>query len=852
VLTIRAARSPGYYEQREFAREAYYLEAGRAEGRWLGRGAEELGLVGGPGGGDLEALLERRDPRTGEALSGARAQPLRNAGFDLTFTAPKSVSVLLAVGDVEVERAVLAAQEAGVRAALAYLEREACYVRRGHAGAEVHPARGFLGARYVHEMARSGDPHLHTHLVIANAAEGPDGRYTALDARAIFGAAKAAGALQEAVLRHELTQSLGVRWEASGRWGYEVAGVPPEVREHFSRRHREIEELAALRGWHSSAAREALQRETRDRKPQLEREEARADWRARAEEHGLGPRELGALVGRPEPPVGEMVRETQERALARALAGPEGLTRAASTFTEREVIVALAQAHPAGLLAEELERRARAFVAAWAIPVRDAEGPRPARYTTADMLRAEVRLLDAAAAPAPNGGPRASESALAEVLAGRESMGADQRAALVTLAGGAGAVRLLEAPAGSGKTYLLGALREAYERSGARVIGTAWQGQAARTLAEEAGIPAETAARLLGRLERERLALPPGCVLVVDEAGMMPTRPLERLLGHAAGAEALVILVGDRRQLPALDAGGAFGALADRLGAAQLSENRRQQDALGREVAAHLRAGEAGQALALLEEHGRLETHADARDAREALVGDWARECLPHPERGLILSHDRADVRELNRLARERMAEAGLLGAVSIAAHGRTWAAGDRLVCRRNDYRPELDVRNGTRGTVLAVDPWERSLLLGTDEGRAVRLPADYLQHVRHGYAVTAHTSQGATVERTYLLASPARGGREWSYVAGSRHREDFRVYLADHDPETAREALAAAWERAQGKRLVLDHVPADAISRLASRERTEQIATQVHTDWRLERGIEPHRSPGPRSGLGL
>jgi ATP-dependent exoDNAse (exonuclease V) alpha subunit len=133
-----------------------------------------------------------------------------------------------------------------------------------------------------------------------------------------------------------------------------------------------------------------------------------------------------------------------------------------------------------------------------------------------------------------------------------------------------------------------------------------------------------------------------------------------------------------------------------------------------------------------------------------------------------------------------------------------------------------------------------------------VRLPADYLQHVRHGYAVTAHTSQGATVERTYLLASPARGGREWSYVAGSRHREDFRVYLADHDPETAREALAAAWERAQGKRLVLDHVPADAISRLASRERTEQIATQVHTDWRLERGIEPHRSPGPRSGLGL
>jgi ATP-dependent exoDNAse (exonuclease V) alpha subunit len=329
---------------------------------------------------------------------------------------------------------------------------------------------------------------------------------------------------------------------------------------------------------------------------------------------------------------------------------------------------------------------------------------------------------------------------------------------------------------------------------------------------------------------------------------MMPTRPLERLLQHAARAQALVILVGDRRQLPALDAGGAFAALADRLGAATLTGNRRQQDALGRRVAAHLRAGEAGEALALLEEHGRLETHADARDAREALVADWARECLPRPERGLILAHDRADVAELNRLARERMARARLLGAVSIEARGRTWAAGDRLVCRRNDYRPEIDVRNGTRGTVLAVDPWERSLLLGTDEGRAVRLPPDYLEHVRHGYALTGHTGQGATVERTYLLASPARGGREWSYVAGSRHREELRVYLADHDPETAREALAAAWERAQEKRLAIDHVSADTLAGLGPQERAEELSTTRRQAPAQRLDFELSR--GPRLGL--
>jgi ATP-dependent exoDNAse (exonuclease V) alpha subunit len=198
------------------------------------------------------------------------------------------------------------------------------------------------------------------------------------------------------------------------------------------------------------------------------------------------------------------------------------------------------------------------------------------------------------------------------------------------------------------------------------------------------------------------------------------------------------------------------------------------------------------------------------------------------------------------------MAEAGLLGAVSIEAHGRTWAAGDRLVCRRNDYRPELDVRNGTRGTVLAVDPWERSLLLGTDEGRAVRLPAEYLEHVRHGYALTGHTSQGATVERTYLLASPARGGREWSYVAGSRHREDLRVYLADHDPETAREALVAAWERAQEKRLALDVLSPDRTSAALAEAKAAELMAHVSAPSRPEvrREVEPER--GPRIELGL
>ncbi len=166
------------------------------------------------------------------------------------------------------------------------------------------------------------------------------------------------------------------------------------------------------------------------------------------------------------------------------------------------------------------------------------------------------------------------------------------------------------------------------------------------------------------------------------------------------------------------------------------------------------------------------------------------------------MAHDNADVRELNRLARERLDAAGMLGADRLAAAGREWAAGDRLICRQNDYRPGLQVRNGTRATVLAVQRQAGSLWVITDEGRQVHLPGDYLAHAHHAYATTGNVSQGATVDYTFLLASPARGGREWAYVAGSRQRIDLRAYLTHHDPEGARGALAAAWERSQAKHL--------------------------------------------------
>jgi conjugative relaxase-like TrwC/TraI family protein len=622
VLTIRAARSAAYYEAQEFAREDYYLEAGLADGRYVGWEAEHLGLEGAAVRGQLQALLEGRDPLTDEPLPGLR-EGRRNAGFDLTFTAPKSVSVLLAVGEERVRRAVLAAQEAGAAAGLEYLERHELQARRGAGGQRIVAARGFAGARYTHEMSRSGDPHLHTHVVIANAVRGLDGRYSAPDMRPIYHAAKTAGTIAEAVLRHELTQTLGVEWEPVRNGTAEIAGIPAHVLAHFSARHQEIAELAAVRGSTSLQAVGAAQRQTRDRKPVIERDTAQRDWRARAAEQGFGRAELGRVLDRA---AGDraLTREALDELEAR-LAGPEGLTQKAAAFTRRDVVRAYAEAHAQGAPLARLEHLADRFLERRAVlvePALPARGRRAA-YTTPELLRAERRLLELAGERAV-WRPLAPEEVEAALRA-RPRLGADQRAAVGHLAAGDGRVRLLEAHAGRGKTAALAALAGAHARVGDPVLGTAWQGEAAQNLAREAGIPAETAARLLHRLERDPGALPTDAVLIVDEAATMPTRALAELLEHVAARHGRVVLVGDRAQLPAIDAGGAFAALADRLGAATLTENRRQCDPLQAQVADTLAEGQSRQALALLSAHGNLLSFACPEDAHARLTGTGRR-----------------------------------------------------------------------------------------------------------------------------------------------------------------------------------------------------------------------------------
>src|ERR671910_557689 len=265
----------------------YYSGEGEAPGRWTGSGASELGLEGTIERDQLHAVLAGCDPRTGEPLLRLLRRD-RVPGFDVTFSAPKSVSVLWATGDERTARLARKAHERSVEAALGFLEREAAYTRFGTDGHTAARGSGFVAAAFQHRMSRAGDPQLHTHVLVANLIKTEDGKWRTLDGQRLYRRAKTAGYLYQAHLRAELTRELGVSWREVHRGAAEIAGVPDATLRAFSRRRREIEARMAERGGTSRRSAEIAALETRKRKDYGVRPaEQRRAWRKRARATGL-------------------------------------------------------------------------------------------------------------------------------------------------------------------------------------------------------------------------------------------------------------------------------------------------------------------------------------------------------------------------------------------------------------------------------------------------------------------------------------------------------------------------------------------------------------------------------------
>jgi conjugative relaxase-like TrwC/TraI family protein len=699
--------------------EDYYSGEGEAEGEWYGAGAQQLGLAGGVDADDFSTLLRGTAPRAGTRL---RNDPTARSviGFDLTFSAPKSVSVLYGIGDSQIARATRDAHDEAVRQALGYLERTACGVRRGHGGARRARGDGLAVATFRHRSSRAGDPQLHTHAVVANITQA-DGRWSTLDGRLIYAHARTAGFLYQAALRHELARSLGVEWTAVERGVAEIRGIDKEVLRHFSQRRDEISKRMEERGGRSARSAQAATLDTRRRKTyDVPVNRLREEWRARAAEHGLDRDAVAALV-QPHPARPAVPPD------ARFLSSDDALTREASTFDRRAVLREWAEAHRDGATVREVEKLADEWLASPAavrLTQSDAAPVGGSRYSTPEMLATEAEFMECARRRRGEGAGRATAEHVDAALANRPEL-ADEQVRLVRgLTTSGDGVQLVRAAAGTGKTYALEAARHAWEASGFRVYGCALSARAAVELESQSGIDSTTIARL--RLDiAQGYGLDGRNVLVVDEAGMVGSRTLAELAAHAEEARAKLVLVGDDRQLPEIDAGGAFRGVAERVGALELHESRRQRGAWDRDALAALRVGEIDAWATEYRERGRLVARATARDVRETLVSDWWQSARQSDLDAVMIAHRRSDVADLNARAREYMRQDGRLGKHEIDAGDRSFARGDHVIAKHNERR--LKITNGLRGTVVAIDAGRHAVTVELHDGRRADLDAAYL-----------------------------------------------------------------------------------------------------------------------------
>jgi len=429
------------------------------------------------------------------------------------------------------------------------------------------------------------------------------------------------------------------------------------------------------------------------------------------------------------------------------------------------------------------------------------------RFTSRAMLETEQRLEAATArldAERHHGVPaRHLAAALDRAEARGLVLSVEQRHALEHVTGGSGIASVI-GYAGTGKSAMLGVAREAWEKAGYDVRGIALSGIAAENLENGSGIASRTIASLEHQWAQGRETLRPNSILVIDEAGMIGTRQMERVVSAAEKQGAKVVLVGDPQQLQAIEAGAAFRSMAERHGAVEITEVRRQAEEWRRDATRQLATGRTGDAIEAYHAAGLVVESRTRESARDALIERWDADRQAHPEASrLILTHTNAECDELNAQARDRLRDHGTLGtdvAVETTRGPRLFAEQDRIMFLRNER--ELGVKNGMLGTIERVD--RTGMAVRLDDGRAVAFDHKVYADLTHGYAATVHKAQGATLDRVHVLATPGLD-RHGAYVALSRHRDHVELHYARTD-FTDRERLAARLSRDRSKDMVRDY----------------------------------------------
>ncbi|KRA31000.1 conjugal transfer protein [Nocardioides sp. Root614] len=861
----------------------YYAETGTPPGRWMGSGLGAFGdrrlqpgmqvseaqlalLIGmgrDPVTGDqlglayptykkLSARIEERvaelDPEMSQEDCAAETSRIEAeetkaggrhavAGFDLTFSVPKSVSVLWGVADAATQERIVNVHHAAVGDVLAYFEREVAATRSGLADSDGAVAQvgvaGLAAVAYDHYDSRAGDPQLHTHLVVSNKVLTlRDGQWRSLDGRPVFASVTGLSAYYNALLADRLTRELGVEWELrqrgvdrNPRW--EIVGVSDELIAEFSSRTREIElkkddligEYVARHGRMPSEKtivelRAQATLATRPPKETRSLAELTAQWRERAAERtGTEPTAWAAslldnaagslsvddvplaaieAIGADVVAAVSVKRSVWSHWNLLAEASKQTMDLRFASTADREAVVAMvvdaAQFQSVSLTPPELASSPVRFQREDGTSI---FRPRHSvKYSSTAVIDAEARLLERSEdLTAPSVRPADVMRAIRDC---RAALSAEQRTALESITSSGRLVDLLVGPAGAGKTTTMRTLRSAWIREHGRgsVVGLAPSATAAQALADDLRIACDNTAKWLHEYDHGRTDLRPGQLVIIDEATLAGTTTLDRISGIADGAGAKVLLVGDPHQLQSVDAGGAFALLLDRrTDAPELSEIHRFVNRWEKYASLALRRGEVEIISTYIRQDRIREGMTDAM--LDAAYEAWRADTDAGMSSVLVTESARA-VQALNERARaERLLLDGAVNSREVRLVGGSRASvGDVVITRRNDRT----IRTKPGGWVMNGDRWritdirrDGSVIVdrvGRRRRGSTVLPSGYVErHLDLGYAVTAHRAQGITVDTSHVVVTPTTT-RENLYVSMSRGRESNIAYVAFDQPD--------------------------------------------------------------------
>ncbi|KGJ95579.1 MobF family relaxase [Colwellia psychrerythraea] len=790
MLTISPIRSIKYYS--DLAKEDYYLDGGEPNGVWAGKASKLLDLTG-----DVETeyyinVMHGFTPNKQYQLC-QNAGTNKRYGWDLTFSAPKSVSAVWARANNELKLKIQQAHFQGAKAAISFIEDNAAVSRRNKQGLIREKVTGLVSATFEHATSRAQDPQLHTHCLVANVAPREDGSWGTLESRDLYLWHKAAGTLYRAELSSQLL-SLGFEIEKDGD-AFKLPVVPDEISTHYSKRGEMIKAELAKRGNAKSCSKsgDVAALATRVRKENVNRSVLYQEWHEELDELGFtenvilkklsqSKQETLSWLNEIEKPKIELTLDTLE----------EHVSKQKSVFRMQDIYKSAAEiAQVSGGGAEKSQEVAKEFIEQKFSISLGLDEKHNALFTTQAVIDNEKAMINGAKELRKQNKFMLDHHVINASIAIKSFPLSEEQKEAVFSACQNNAFDIIQGSAGAGKSALMDCVSNAYKESGFKVIGCSIAKSAANNLAEEANIDTFTIAKLL-----KDKSLTENSILIIDEAGQMGTKDLRKIIDLVNSKKSKLILIGEDKQLDAIEHGGALKYLSqpEILGTTRVETIKRQREPWAREIVANFRDGKADKALQVLDEKGLLNFSDNAEETKDLLIEKWNDFRINNPnKKSLLLAQRWQDVTQLNERVRNILKDEGKVDSKEVSlkcsVSGKTFinkfAIGERIRLTKNDYSKSLS--NGDLGNIVNIQAkvdGSYDFKVKLDNGNKVAVNTDeYCNEDGHlymtqAYAMTVYASQGLTIDGDVFVYYTSGMDRANTYVACSRQKDNCHLFV--------------------------------------------------------------------------